>query len=52
MIANLNMLPNENENKAGQLLNIGNTYNNMGDYKNAMTYHLQAVSKAIHEKLV
>lgn len=49
MINNLTLLPNENESRAGQLLNIGNVYNNMGDYKNAMTYHLQALS--LFEKL-
>jgi len=49
MIDNLNLLLNENESRAGQLLNIGNAYNNMGDYKNAMTYHLQALT--LFEKL-
>lgn len=49
MLDNLKMLSLENENRAGQLLNLGNTYNSMGDYKNAMTFHLQAL--ALFEKL-
>ena len=49
MLDNLKMLPDENENRAGQLLNLGNTYYSMGDYKNAMTFHLQALT--LFEKL-
>ena len=49
MLDNLKLLPHENENRAGQLLNLGNTYNSMGDFKNAMTYHLQALT--LFEKL-
>jgi len=49
MIENLSMLPNENESRAGQLLNIGNTYQNLSEYTNAVTYHLQSLS--LFEKL-
>lgn len=49
MLDNLNLLPHENENRAGHLLNLGNTYNSMGDFKNAMTYHLQSLT--LFEKL-
>lgn len=31
-------------NYAGQLLNIGNTYNAMGDFKNAADYHLKSLT--------
>jgi signal transduction histidine kinase len=32
-------------NKAGQLLNIGNTYQNQGDLKKAASYHLEALKQ-------
>lgn len=43
MLDNLNLLKAENESRAGQLLNLGNTYNNMGDFANAVHYHLQGL---------
>ena len=49
MIENLTLLTDENEGRAGQLLNIGNTYNNLGDFKKAVNYHLQGLS--LFEKL-
>lgn len=49
LVANLSLLKIENESKAGLLLNIGNTYTAMSDYRNAMTYHLQSL--ALFEKL-
>lgn len=49
-LENLKLTTREDENKAGTLLNIGNTYSQMADYRNAMKYHLQAL--IIFEKLV
>lgn len=46
---NLLLLTEENESRAGQLLNIGNTYSSVGDYKQAISYHLQGLS--LFEKL-
>lgn len=48
-LENLKLATKEDENKAGTLLNIGNTYSQMADYRNAMKYHLQAL--IIFEKL-
>lgn len=48
-LENLKLATKEDENKAGTLLNIGNTYSQMADYRNAMKYHLQALT--IFEKL-
>jgi len=39
----------KDENYAGQLLNIGNTYFSLSDFKTAVKYHLQALS--LFEKL-
>ncbi len=41
---NLALMTKEDENKAGLLLNIGNTYIALADYKSATTYHLQALT--------
>ena len=49
MLDNLHMMTVENEGRAGQLLNIGNLYNNMGDFKSAVKYHLQSL--ALFEKV-
>ncbi len=49
LMNNVALMKTENENKAGLLLNIGNTYISLADYKNATTYHLQAL--VIFEKL-
>jgi two-component system, NarL family, sensor histidine kinase UhpB len=48
-LENLKLATQEDENKAGTLLNIGNTYSQMADYQNAMKYHLQALT--IFEKI-
>lgn len=48
-LENLKLATKEDENKAGSLLNIGNTYSQMADHRNAMTYHLQSLS--IFEKI-
>ncbi len=48
-LENLKLATKEDENKAGSLLNIGNTYSQMADHRNAMTYHLQSL--AIFEKI-
>lgn len=49
MLETLKLLPYENENRAGLLLNLGNTFYELGDYKNAMTNHLQSLT--LFEKL-
>lgn len=49
LLNNLTFMKTENENKAGLLLNIGNTYISLADFKNATTYHLRAL--ALFEKL-
>lgn len=49
MLTTLKSLPYENETRAGQMLNIGNVYYLLGDYKNSMNYHLQSLS--LFEKL-
>jgi len=49
MLDNLNLLKAENESRAGQLLNLGNVYNNLGDFTNSVNYHLQALR--LFEKL-
>jgi signal transduction histidine kinase len=38
-----NPSPNNSDAVAGQLLNIGNTYTDMGDYRNSLRYHLKAL---------
>jgi two-component system, NarL family, sensor histidine kinase UhpB len=43
MLKALNLNTGENENHAGQLLNVGNTYFNLGDLKNAARFHLQSL---------
>lgn len=43
MLENLKIWKIEDENKAGQLLNLGNLYYNLGNYKLATNYHLQAL---------
>lgn len=48
-LENLKLASKDDENKAGTLLNIGNTYSQMADYRNAMTYHLQSLM--IFEKI-
>ncbi|MBA2500335.1 MAG: tetratricopeptide repeat protein [Chitinophagaceae bacterium] len=42
-IANLRENDDDKTTIAGNLLNIGNTYRDMADYKNALTYHLEAL---------
>lgn len=49
MLDNLNLLTTENEGRAGQFLNLGNNYFNMGEYKNAVSNHLQGLT--LFEKL-
>ncbi len=44
MLDNLHLLTTENESRAGQLLNIGNTYFDLGEYKHAVNYHLQSLT--------
>ncbi len=41
--ANINAAGVSRSNIAGQLMNIGNTYNLLGDYKNALINHLKAM---------
>lgn len=43
MLENVGMWKIEDENKAGQLLNIGNLYINMGEFKKAAESHLQSL---------
>lgn len=49
MLRNVELLPTENEGRAGHFLNLGNLYNNLGDFKNAVNYHLKALT--LFEKL-
>lgn len=49
MIDNLNLLEEENASRAGQLLNLGNLYSKLGDYKNAAVNHLEGLT--LFEKL-
>lgn len=49
MIDNLTLLKDENIGRAGQFLNLGNVYYNLGDYKNAATNHLEGLT--LFEKL-
>jgi two-component system sensor histidine kinase UhpB len=49
MVRNLELRKTEDENRAGQLLNLGNLYIRMGNYKDAVDYHLQALK--LFEKL-
>ncbi len=49
MLQTLELLKVKDENYAGQLLNIGNTYIQLSDYKAAMKYHLKSLS--LFEKL-
>jgi two-component system, NarL family, sensor histidine kinase UhpB len=44
MLDNLRLMKTENEGRAGNFLNIGNAYFSLSDYKNAVSYHLQALS--------
>ncbi|HNH59864.1 MAG TPA: tetratricopeptide repeat protein, partial [Cyclobacteriaceae bacterium] len=48
-LENVKLATKDDENKAGTLLNLGNTYSQMADYGNAMKYHLQSL--AIFEKI-
>jgi two-component system, NarL family, sensor histidine kinase UhpB len=43
MLENLEIWKIEDENKAGQLLNVGNLYINMGEFKKAAESHLQSL---------
>jgi len=43
MLENLEIWKMEDENKAGQLLNLGNLYINMGEFKKAAESHLQSL---------
>jgi two-component system, NarL family, sensor histidine kinase UhpB len=49
MLANIALWKKQDENKAGQFLNVGNLYFRMGDYKKASESHLQALT--LFEKL-
>lgn len=49
MLKALKLNEGENENHAGQLLNVGNTYFNLGDLKNAARFHLRSLE--IFEKI-
>lgn len=49
MLKALKLNEDENENHAGQLLNVGNVYLNTGDLKNAASFHLRSLE--IFEKL-
>ena len=48
-LENVKLATKDDENKAGTLLNLGNTYSQMADYGNAMKYHLQSLM--IFEKI-
>ncbi len=43
LLENVKIWTTVDENKAGQLLNLGNLYLNMGDYEPAADYHLQSL---------
>jgi two-component system, NarL family, sensor histidine kinase UhpB len=43
VLENINIWKKEDENRAGQLLNLGNLYFNMGDFKNAANSHLKSL---------
>jgi two-component system sensor histidine kinase UhpB len=43
MLNNLKQWPNEDENKAGLLLNLGNLHISLGNYKKATDFHLQSL---------
>ena len=43
MLENLTIWKIEDENKAGQLLNLGNLYTNLGEFKKAADSHLQSL---------
>jgi two-component system sensor histidine kinase UhpB len=43
MLKALSLNEGENENHAGQLLNVGNIYFNLGDLKNAARFHLRSL---------
>ncbi|MBL7871738.1 MAG: tetratricopeptide repeat protein, partial [Cyclobacteriaceae bacterium] len=43
VLENVNTWKKEDENKAGQLLNLGNLYFNMGEYKNAADAHIKSL---------
>jgi signal transduction histidine kinase len=49
MLENLTIYKIEDENKAGQLLNLGNLYSNLGDFKKSAEAHLQSLR--LFEKL-
>lgn len=49
MLETLRLSPGETEARAGQLLNIGNNYFNLGENRNAVNYHLQSLK--MFEKL-
>jgi two-component system, NarL family, sensor histidine kinase UhpB len=44
MLANIALWKKQDENRAGQFLNVGNLYFRMGDYKKAAESHLQALT--------
>lgn len=43
MLDNLNIWTKQDENRAGLMLNLGNLYFNLGDFKKAADYHLQSL---------
>jgi two-component system sensor histidine kinase UhpB len=43
VLDNIKIWKKEDENRAGQLLNLGNLYFNMGDFKNAADSHLKSL---------
>jgi len=45
MLESLHAIPANNKTRlAGQLLNVGNVYNDIGDFNNAVTYHLRSLT--------
>jgi signal transduction histidine kinase len=43
MLDNLKIWTKSDENRAGLMLNLGNLYSKLGDFKNAADYHLQSL---------